>query len=151
MSAKEENLPLLKWIQDNVPSSGTDQFFEYIFNVDGKSKFHIRLQGGQLGNSDPDEMLSSLADYKTINVQIFESLRIEGRSLDNLNIWRTTATPIFPDTDDRFLDQPWAKDWEIAKSLTGISSMVSYLMVSPDTICDIIRYCIRISGLKAFW
>lgn len=151
MSAKKENLPLLKWIQDEVHSSGTDQIFEYIFNIGKNSEFQIRLQGGQLGNSEPDEMLANLADYKTINIQLFESPRAEPRSLDNLELWRVETLPIFPNTDYRFSGQPWAKDWGISKSLTGATSTVSYLMASPDTICDIIRYCGRITGLKAFW
>ena len=166
MAAKEENLPLLKWIQDEVKSSGTDQYFEFAFNVGQKSEFQIRIRGGELGNSDPDEMLESLADYKTVNIQIFEFPRVEPGALDPTQLevpmpdgtvfkvqmdWRIAASPIFPETDDRFSGQPWAKDWQIAKSTIGIYSTVCYLMATPDIVCDIIRHCYKLTGLKAFW
>jgi hypothetical protein len=154
MTAKEENLPLLEWVQEHG-SCGTDQYFEYILSIGEKNEFQVRLKGGQLGNSEPEEMLSELADYTKINIQIFESSRGESKSLDNLDVrldvWRKRASPVYPSMDDRFSGQPWAQNWDIAKSLVGKSSMVSYLMASPDTICDIIRYCQRLVGLKVFW
>jgi hypothetical protein len=166
MAAKAENLSLLKWIHDEVKSCGTDQYFEFFFNVGEKSEFQIRIKGGELGNSDPDEMLESLADYNTVNIQLFEFPRLDPNALAPTNVevpmpdgtifkvqmdWRVAASPIFPDTDDRFSGQPWAKDFQIAKSTIGIYSTVSYLMATPDTVCDIIRHCYKLTGLKAFW
>src|SRR5579885_3357579 len=81
MAAKEENLPLLKWIQDEVKSSGTDQYFEFVFNVGEKSEFQIRIKGGEHGNSEPDAMLENLADYEKLNIQIFEFPRIDPETL----------------------------------------------------------------------
>jgi hypothetical protein len=150
MTAKSENLSLLKWIQDQG-SNGTDRYFEYIFSIGDKLEFQIRVKGGQFGGSEPDEMLANLADYDNLNVQIFECPRAESRSLDNLNIWRMEAIPIHPDIDERFSSQPWVKDWCVNKSLTGKSSLVSFQIAPPDTVCDIVRYCQKIVGLKAFW
>lgn len=166
MAAKEENLPLLKWIQDEVKSSGTDQYFEFVFNVGGKSEFQIRIKGGELGNSEPDAMLPSLADYEKLNIQIFEFPRVEPDALAPTDMevpmpdgqvfkihmdWRLAASPVFPDTDDRFSGQPWGKGWHISKSTFGFSSTVCWLMASPDIVCDIIRHCYKLTGLKAFW
>lgn len=151
MTAKEENLPLLQLIQ-NQGSSGTDQYFEYTFNIGAKNEFQIRVVGGQLSNSEPDEMLSSLAEYEKLNVQIFECPRIEPRSLDNLDVWSMNAQPVHPEIDDRFSGQPWAHDWNLSKRYAvGNASMVSYLMASPDTICDIVHHCQKLVGLKVFW
>jgi len=167
MAAKESNLSLLKWIQDEVKSSGTDQYFEFVFNV-GKEKddFQIRIKGGELGGSEPDAMLPSLADYEKLNIQIFEFPRMDETLLSPTNMevplpdgstfkvrldWRVAASPIFPETDYRFQGQPWAKDWQITKSTVGIFSTVCYLMATPDIVCDIIRYCYKITGMKAFW
>jgi hypothetical protein len=140
--AKEENLPLLQWIQGHQ-SSGTDQYFEYIFGVGDKLEFQIRIKGGSFGNSEPDKMLSSLSEYEKLNVQIFEC--------PHSDAWSVNAEPIYPETDERFFSQSWAQNWNLAKSLFGKYSTVSYLMASPDTICDIIRHCQVLAGLKAFW
>jgi hypothetical protein len=164
MTAKEENLALLKWIQDEVRSSGTDQYFEYVFKVGQKSEFQIQIKGGQLGNSNPDDMLESLADYETINIQLFEYPRLDPDFEPQTNVevplpdgqvfkiqldWRVAASPIFPGTDERFSGQPWAKDFLLAKH--PVFSTVSFMMATPDIICDIIRHCYKLTGLKAFW
>jgi len=150
MTAKEENLPLLQLIQDQG-SSGTDQYFEYTFNIGEKNEFQIRVKGGQLGGSVPDEMLSNLAEYEMLNVQIFECPRAAPRSLDNLEVWSMNAQPIYTDIDDRFSGQPWSQDCGITKNLTGKMGLFSFIDASPDTVCDIVRHCQKLVGLKAFW
>jgi hypothetical protein len=166
MAAKEENLSLLRWIQDEVKSSGTDQYFEFVFNVGEKSEFQIRIKGGELGNSVPDAMLENLADYEKLNIQLFEFPRVDPEALKPSNLevplpdgtvfkvqmdWRLAPSPIFPETDDRFSGQPWAKDWHLSKSTFAVTSTVCWLMASPDIVCDIIRHCYKLTGLKAFW
>lgn len=142
MTAKEENLPLLQLIQDQG-SSGTDQYFEYTLNIGEKNEFQIRVSGGQLGGSEPDEMLANIAEYKTLKVQIFECPRIDA--------WSLNAQPVYPEIDDRFSSQPWAQDCGITKSPRDNYRLVSFLEVSPDTICDIVRHCQKLIGIKAFW
>lgn len=152
MTVIEENLRILKWIQSQG-SSGTDQYFEYVCGIGDKLEFQIRVKGGQLGGSDPDEMLSNLSDYKSIAVEIFESTgKLEPRSLDNyLDIWKMNTKMIFPKSDDRFSSQYWVKDNCITKSIAGSFSLACYLIVSPDMLCDIVRHCQKLVGLKAFW
>lgn len=146
MTAKTENLPLLQWIQDHG-SNGTDQYFEYIFYVGEKSEFEIRVKGGEFGTSEPDKMLSSLAEYEKLNVQIFEWNKVKLMS-SNISY---TADPVFTDIDDRFSSQPWAQDCGITKSPRDKYRLVSFLEVSPDTICDIVHYCQKLIEIKAFW
>lgn len=142
MTAKEENLPLLQLIQDQG-SSGTDQYFEYTFNIGKKNEFQIRVSGGQLGGSIPDEMLSSLSEYEMLNVKIFECPRID--------VWSLNAQPIHPETDNRFSSQPWSQGSYTAKRYMGNTSIETYLIVSPDTVCDIVHYCQKLAELKVFW
>lgn len=150
MTAKEENLPLLQLIQD-LGSGGTDQYFEYVINIGEKNEFQVRVIGGQLSSSEPDEMLSNLAEYEKLDVQIFEKLRNEPRSLDNLNVWQLSGVPIFPDTDYRFSDQSWTKNCQIITRGTVAKIRVNHFMASPDTVCDIVRHCQKLVELKAFW
>lgn len=142
MTAKEENLPLLQLIQDQG-SSGTDQYFNYTFNIGEKNEFQIRVTGGQLGGSEPDEMLSNLAEYKTLKVQILECPRAD--------VWSLNPQPVHPEIDDRFSSQPWSQHSYTSKRYVSGSSMVSHLIVSPDTVCDIVHYCRKLAGLKIFW
>lgn len=150
MTAKEENLPLLKWIQDQG-SSGTDQYFEYTFTIGMKNEFTVRIKGGTFGNSEPDEMLGNLADYEKLNIQLFEGQRLAARGADNLDLWKMELAAIYPETDYRFSSQSWALQWNLAKSKFNKSGTVSYLMASPDTVCDIVRHCQKLVGMKAFW
>lgn len=152
MTAKEENLPLLQLIQDQG-SSGTDQYFDYTFNIGEKNEFQIRVSGGQFGGSEPDEILANLAEYKKLKVQIFETLKyLEPRSLDNLEIGVMGYAPILPDTDYRFAHQPWVKDCQILMRGPNTAKIrVSHFIASPDTVCDIVRHCQKLIELKAFW
>lgn len=150
MTAKEENLPLLQLIQDQG-SSGTDQYFEYTFNIGVKNEFQIVVKGGQLGCSEPEEMLSNLSEYEKLYVQIYECPRVEPRSLDNLDVWSMSAQPVHPEIDDRFSSQPWSQGSYSSKRYVSGSSMVSYLIVSPDAVCDIVHHCQKLTGLKVFW
>ena len=163
MTAKEENLPLLKWIQDEAKFSNDDQNFEYVFNIGEKTEFQIRIKGHKFVNAEAN---INLADFDEINVQLFEFPRVEPGLLEasNMNIslpdgnffqvsmsFALAPSPIFPDTDDRFSGMPWSQGWLIAKSTFGSFNTVCYLMASPDTVCDIINHCYKLTSLKAFW
>jgi hypothetical protein len=142
MTAKEENLPLLQLIQDQG-SSGTDQYFDYTFNIGEKNEFQIRVSGGQFGGSEPDEILANLAEYKKLKVQIFECPRAD--------VWSLNPQLVHPEMDDRFSSQSWAQHSYTSKKYMGNTSIVSYLIVSPDTVCDIVHYCRKLAELKVFW
>jgi hypothetical protein len=157
MTVKEENLSVLKWIQEK--SSGTDQLFESVFNVGEKIEFQIRING--LGESQ-----SNIEDYEQMIIQILEFPRVEPESLAptdmeiplpdgstfkiNMN-WSVAASPVYPDADDRFSGMPWAQGWKIVHNKFNYPDVTCSLVTSPDTVCDIVRHCYKLTNLKAFW
>ena len=165
MTNNKENIFLLKKIQKEVGSSGTDQYFHYTFNIGSESIFQIQIKGGELGNSEPCEILESLSDYETFNIQIWQNHNTNKEDLPSSEpieisgggsyyvstAWKTLPSPVFPQTDERFTSQPWAKKFQIAKTAFNIHGATSYLMATPDEACDIIRYCSKITELKVFW
>lgn len=161
-TTNKENIFLLKTIQDEVPSIGTDQYFRYVFNIAPYSILQIQIKGGQLGGSEPDDMLENLSDYETFNIQIWQnhsmnkdlpkSQEISGNGFYYISSDVTPIpNPVFPYSDDRFASQPWAKKFQLAKTKAHIHGVTSYLMATPDEACDIIRFCSKLSSLKVYW
>jgi hypothetical protein len=154
---KISNDDLLKNIQ-KIGSSGTDQYFLYVID---NGTFHIHVLGGEIGFSVPDEMLENLSDYKLVTVKIWDhkEYTLEDKTLDdslesimfpggilnpslNISFNRNVFSHVSIDikNDVRFIGQIWTKDF---------SNNTSH--VSVDILCDIVRYCNKISDLKAFW
>lgn len=151
------NKQILKNVEA-VGSSGDDQYF--CFTIDN-GVFHIHVTGGRsAGISEPDDMLANLIDYKKISIEIWdhkevppgdfsmEPLIVPADAIGNnypaytftFNVRVFPHEPVAVRYDERFKSQKWSKEFKGSKAL-----------VSPKTVCDILKYCEKISLLKVFW
>lgn len=165
MTSKEDNLAIFSWIHTEVKSKNTDFHFDYEFKIGEKSEFVIRIKAGWSGLED--NKLESLDQYDKIHIEILEFPRVDPAALTPSSIkvpmpdgsdfvvnfnWAVGLVSIYPPADDRFSGQPWSKEWVLTLSTAGGGyNGTCYLIATPDIACDIIRYCQKLTGLKAFW
>lgn len=161
------NKELLAAIQELDGSCGTDQRFCYAMD---NGVFHIHITGGELGDSEPMEMLEHLSDYQKLSIELWdhaemppgdhsmEPLVIQENQYGthpamtfNFNVRVFPHKPIAVLHDERFKNQRWAKHFLKPNALGMGTSASSKAMVSPDMVCTILRYCQKISTMKAFW
>jgi hypothetical protein len=130
--------------------------------------FLIDLEGGLDGHSVPEDMDLKPQDYEKITIQLWdynaiksedvvkaettEELHYEFPELDQeffikcqFHVWPHTS--IDPRDDERF-SQLKQFDW---LGLFKYTTMNYQALLSPAICCEIIRFCDKISGLKAFW
>lgn len=160
------NKELLAALQE-LGSSGTDQHFCIALD---NGVFHIHITGGEMGESEPEKMLPSLADYEKLSVELWDHKEMpEGDfSMEPLvikenqygthpgytftfNVHVFPHKPIMVPHDERFRNQRWAKQFMRGTALGPTLTGSSKAMVSPDVLCTILRYCEKISTMKAFW
>ena len=143
-----------------VSSIESPTSFSYHFT---NKVFYFILKGGNEQCSDPPDMDLHLQDYKFFRVELWDyrelseemkqaevptdfKFQMPGFPEFNIKIeykvWSHQA--IDPRGDERFKDQPWAKEFNPAQ-------MGYDALVSPAVFADMVRFCYKISGLKAFW
>lgn len=140
-------------------SSGTDQLLTFSFSIGGV--FFVQVFAGEDSSSDPAEVLESLVDYKGLGVELYyqkpmppkEELRMEPIEIDTgdkvykfeFNVSCFPHIAIDPSSDVQFKTQPWAKGFHRG-------SFIGYrAKVDTHTLCEILRYCDKMSRLKMFW
>lgn len=125
--------------------------------------FYFILTGGVEGLSEPPDLLCPLHKYSSFTVDLYdyaeksEEMKAAEGPFDHkyvfpgmgdfwvkldFRVW--PHRKIYPSRDDRFKDLEWAKSFK-QYSTTHSATLPA------NTIFDIIRYCDKISGLKAFW
>ena len=146
---------------------GTSRFLKYKEGLLNKTyilnngTFQIDISFGDVFWSEPAKLLPlehynkiciSLFDYKEIDRSLLEMKPLEISTPDgnyykfNFDVRYNPTTPIHFLKDQRFNTQGW--DMVPTQDLTNKSWG---MIVSLDTMCDIIRYCYRIANVKAFW
>lgn len=153
---------------DKLSSSGTDQMISISFVLGDKDAnkpvFFLMVKAGELGSSEPDEMLDSISKYSKVSVELYYyrdltedevstlnedsdpvEFEIDGQKF-SVNIdWHVFPhLAIDPRSDELFKEQLWA-------SLFNRATIGYMAKVDLPTLCQIIRFCDQMSGLKAFW
>lgn len=125
--------------------------------------FYFCINGGNENNSIPASLDLPLKDYELLTLEIWDYREMsdemkgaEGPSntsfkmpdgsdfFINLQFHAWPHKTIDPRSDDRFRDQEWASKFNLC-------NLTAEAHLSPATIGEIIRFCDKISGLKAFW
>jgi hypothetical protein len=158
MVTSEVNKNVLDWVQNNAHVyEDKDSRVEYIFSIGEQYKSDFQVRVRRLKSDSPE---LNLSDCKELEVAIFQYPNWEPPSLEdsvievaNIKITLECAlipSSIHPPDNDKFKSQSWSKEFK--KSTTSNSFFErSSAKVSPDTVCDIIRHCHSVYGLKAFW
>jgi hypothetical protein len=141
-----DNLPLVIWIKENCKAQDSPS---YTLNVG--SQFVIRI------NPIPiDIPQDSLTECEFVTIFVSQMTKDTSPGEDefqagNVKIflnWSVMPEPIHPQRDERFSTQEW-KDKFVEN--TSFFFKESSALVSLDEACDIIRFCFRLSNIKAFW
>lgn len=150
---------ILQVIED-AGSSGTDQLLTFTGTI--ADTFLVQVFAGEDNSSDPGEILEHLKDYKLVGVELYyyrpqppkEELQMDPIEFDLPDgtkykfVFDVHCFPhlaIDPANDQQFKGQPWA---------TGFHRGAAFgyrKKVDPHTLCNILRYCDKMSRLKMFW
>lgn len=125
--------------------------------------FYMILSGGSEGISEPSDLNLPLKSYKSFSLELWDYVEkseemkaVEGPTDQNFVIpglgdfWIKINYHVWPHkqvdprNDERFKQFEWANEFD-----RGAMTYSAWLPAS--TIFDIIRYCDKISGMKAFW
>lgn len=146
MTVKEENLPILTWIQEKTRVKLDESGFRYAFRVG--DKFHIHLESSSEELALQESIMIDISQHTKECDEKMEPSHVE---VENIHIqldWVFIPPSVHPEKDERFISQEWSsafeQDWD---SFAGRS----VANLPPDTICDIVRFCHTLSNLKAFW
>lgn len=120
---------------------------------------YVHLTGGNEDLSEPSDLEIPLKDYKWFTVELWDHREVENDVAPSDVKWQMPGFPEFhikieyivwphiaidPRYDERFKEQSWAKDFN--QGYMGYNASVT-----PATLGEIVRFCDKISGLKAFW
>lgn len=101
----------------------------------------VEVQIFDRGKEESPESLAKLSDSSYLN----ERLKELGLDITiSLDVQVFPHTAIYPQDDVRFKGQPWVHKINKRYGL-GCSGVVSL-----DELCDIIRYCLKLTNLKVF-
>jgi hypothetical protein len=147
----------------SIGSSSEDNGLTYGFSIN--KTFFIYVKAAH-SNSQPNAKLEHLEDYQKVSIELYhykelpptEETRmdpIEFESKDeegNIKVYKfefdVKVFPhltIDPTREEPFKSQPWAQSFERGR-------FVNYTALLPwRDVCDVIRYCDKISRLKLFW
>ena len=151
------NKQLLQAIEESQPVKAGEKHFCYAFD---NGVFRIHITGGESGfdqavDSVPAKMLPKLAHYNKVSIELWDHKDIAEEDLaiaklmpdmDICGYKITFNVHVFPHKaiivryDERFKAQKWAKIFKGSKAL-----------VSLKDLCAILRFCEKLSHLKAFW
>lgn len=143
---KEENLPILNWIKEKTRvETVPPDLFGYAFQAG--DKFNITLESEHDDLINENIFISISESYKD-DVELTKPSYIDVEWFHLQLDWIVIPPAIHPQKDERFTSQEWASSFELDPKDIGNKS---YAYVSPDIVCDIIKYCHSLSALKAFW
>lgn len=148
---------------ESIESSASDENYCFGFSINKTFFIYVRA-GARL--SHPDSMLENIADYQKVSTELYhykdpppieethmDPIEFETKEPDGtIKVYRFEFDVKFfphvcinPQMEEPFKNQPWAKQFQRG-------SFVNYVAMLPwKDVCDIIRYCDKISRLKLFW
>lgn len=122
--------------------------------------FEIDIAFGDVFWSEPPDFLT-LDQYEKVCVSLFDYKEIDPASLAmkpmsfshnsttynfNFDVHYIPAIPINIEKDIRFNNQ----NWDMIPTMDFANKSFG-MLVSLDTMCEMIRYCYRLPNMKAFW
>lgn len=148
---------------ESVGSSGTDQLLTFAFSLN--KTFFIMVKAGMDGTSEPADILEHLTDYKEMTIELYhhrdppppEMLQMDpiefeaekdGQKIVYKFEFDVQCFPhlmIDPKSEEPFKNQPWAEGFRRGRFVNAPGRF------DVHTLCEIIRYCDKISRLKMFW
>ncbi len=147
---------------ESIESSANDE--NYCFGFSINKTFFIYVRAGKR-LSHPEEIFDNIADYKKVSIELYhykDPPPIEETHMDPIEfaapepdgttkvyrfVFDVHVFPhisINPPREEPFKSQAWAQSFQRAS--------FGYVATLPwHDVCDIIRYCDKISRLKLFW
>lgn len=110
---------------------------DYRFEDINFSNFTIKIAAGLRAYSEPRRFMGKLFSYKSIQVQIFETVKDQDRIIKPLD-------------DERFQKFGWAKHFSYEKNNSEYNSSIGYCVPIKD-ISGMIHEIYRVSKLKMFF
>jgi hypothetical protein len=153
------------------PMDSYEESSKYLFyNFSIGKTFYISIHAG-FALSVPEDILENLADYEKVSIRLYhykEPPPIEDTHMDpmefsfqnpdgttqlykfSFNVRVFPHIKIDPSREEPFKHQPWAESF--SRSLTRNLNFADDATILPwRDVCDVIRYCDKISRLKMFW
>ena len=140
-------------------------FYQFLVGGTKENPTFLLIVRQGLGYSEPPEIMGPLADYNLLAIEIFywqkDPPAQEAKVWTCNKLWSISNDInitwhlfphicVNPNTDENFMAQPWAKEFHKIRDLVGYGAGYGAL-VSPQVLCQIVRYCHSIGNLKAFW
>jgi hypothetical protein len=150
------NEETLKWLElERRKQNGTLEFWKVKFLTEG---FYVEIRGGEETKSDPPSYLENFADFKKIEVHLYnrgdepdkkdtkwDPLEVAGMTI-NFNVHIFPHTNINPKEDDRFKNQSWSDRFEWWSS----SGSGPYASLTLDELEEVMNYLVKMDNLAAF-
>lgn len=154
---------IIRSVESIGNQAATDGKLLYGFSIN--KTFFIQIEGGE-GFSYPPKVLEDLSKYEKLTIELYhykDPPPIEETHMDPIEFSYTEDDGtvkvyrfefdvqvfphicIDPKTEEPFKNQPWAGSFQRG-------NFVNYSAMLPwRDLCDVIRYCDKISRLKLFW
>lgn len=148
---------------ESIESSGDNEKLVFGFSIN--KTFFVYVRAGK-DSSIPERVLEHLGDYSKVTIELYhykDPPPIEETHMDpiefecpepdgNIKVYRfefdVHVFPhigINPNEEEPFKNQSWAKQFQRG-------GFIGYTALLPvKEVCNIIRYCDKISRLKLFW